>query len=89
MYIFRDRGVLIDVYKADDKIVTSGATLLADISLRRTYRAIDSVATGEYLLYSVVLGIRSENAKIRYSPCFSVVVLLVHVNPDGFRLAYN
>ena len=42
MYIFRGRGVFIDVYKANDKIVTS----LADIDLRRTYRAIDSVATG-------------------------------------------
>ena len=50
MYIFRGRGVFIDVYKADDKVVTSGATSLADIDLRRTYRAIDSVAT----LYSVV-----------------------------------
>ena len=46
MYIFRGRGVFIDVYEADDKIATSGATLLADIDLRRTYRAIDSVATG-------------------------------------------
>ena len=46
MYILRGRGVCIDVYKADDKIATSGATSLADIDLRRTYRAIDSVATG-------------------------------------------
>ena len=46
MYIFRGRGVFIDVYKADDKIAISGATLLADIDLRRTYRVIDSVATG-------------------------------------------
>ena len=46
VYIFRGRGVFIDVYKADDKIATSGATSLADIDLRRTYRAIDSVATG-------------------------------------------
>ena len=46
MYIFRDRGVFIDVYKADDKIGPSGATSLADIYLRRTYRAINSVATG-------------------------------------------
>ena len=46
MYIFRGRGVFIDVYKADDKIVTSGVTSLADIDLRGTYRAIDSVATG-------------------------------------------
>ena len=46
VYIFRGRGVFIDVYKADDKIATSGATSLADIDLRRTYRAIDCVATG-------------------------------------------
>ena len=50
MYIFRGRGVFIDVYKTDDQIVTSGATSLADIDLRTTYRAIDNVAT----LYSVV-----------------------------------
>ena len=46
VYIFRFRGVFIDIYKADDKIVTSGVTLLAEINLRRTYRAMDSVATG-------------------------------------------
>ena len=36
----------IDVYEGDDKIVTFGATLLSDIELRETYRAIDSAATG-------------------------------------------
>ena len=46
VYIFRGRGVFIDVYKAGDKIATSGATSVADINLRKTYRAIDSVATG-------------------------------------------
>ena len=46
VYICRGRGVFIDVYKANDKIVTSDATSLADIDLRRIYRAIDSVATG-------------------------------------------
>ena len=47
VYIFRGRGVFIDVYKAADKIATSGTeSSLADIDLRRTYRAIDSVATG-------------------------------------------
>ena len=46
MYIFKGRGVFIDVYKADDKIVTSDVMSLADIDLWRTYRAIDSVATG-------------------------------------------
>ena len=46
VYIFKIRGAFIDVYKADNKIVTSGATSLADINQRRTYRAIDSVSTG-------------------------------------------
>ena len=46
VYIFKDRSVFIDVYKADVKIATSGATSLADIDLQRTYKAIDSVATG-------------------------------------------
>ena len=46
VYIFKGRGVFIDVYKADDKIATSGATPLADIDLRRTVRATDSVAAG-------------------------------------------
>ena len=46
MYIFRGRGVFIDVYKVNDKIATSGAKSLAGIDLRRIYRAIDSVATG-------------------------------------------
>ena len=46
VYIFRGRGVFIDVYKADDEIATSGVPSLADIDLRRTYKAIDSVATG-------------------------------------------
>ena len=46
MYIFKGRGVFINVYKADDEIATSEATSLADIDLRRTYRAIDCVATG-------------------------------------------
>ena len=48
-YIFRGRGVFIDVYKTNAKIVTSGARSLADINLRRTYRAIDCVATGRTL----------------------------------------
>ena len=46
VYIFRDRGVFIDAYEADDKLATSGATSLAEIYLRRIYKAIDSVATG-------------------------------------------
>ena len=46
MYIFEGRGVFIDVYKAEDNFVTSGANLLSDLDLQETYRAIDSVATG-------------------------------------------
>ena len=46
VYIFRGRGVFIDAYIADNKIAISKATSLADIDLRRTYRATDSVATG-------------------------------------------
>ena len=38
--------VYIDVYKSDDNFVTSGATLLSDLDLQETYKAIDSVATG-------------------------------------------
>ena len=54
VYTFKGRDVFIDVYKANDKIATSGETSLADIDLQRTYRAIDSVAYWlEYLLYSV------------------------------------
>ena len=61
MYIFKDRGVFINVYKADDNIVTSGATSLADINLWRTYRAIDSVATGR--IPSLFCDISKNNAK--------------------------
>ena len=46
VYIFRGRDVIIDVYKADDKVATSGATSVADIDLQKTYRATDNVATG-------------------------------------------
>ena len=46
MYIFKGRGVFINVYKADGTVVTSGTTLLSDLDLQETYRAIDSVATG-------------------------------------------
>ena len=46
MYIFRGRGVFIDVYKGNDNFVTSCATSLSDLDLQETYRAIDSVATG-------------------------------------------
>ena len=45
VFIASGKGVFIDVYKADDKIASSGALSQADIDLRRTYRAIDSVAT--------------------------------------------
>ena len=53
MYIFRGRDVFNDVYNADDKIATAGSASLADIDLRRTYRAIDSVATGQNTIPSL------------------------------------
>ena len=43
---FSEAEVYIDVYKADENFVTSGATLLSDLYLQETYRAIASVATG-------------------------------------------
>ena len=46
--------LFINVYKADDNFVTSGAKLLSDLYLQETYRAIDSVALVEYLLYPVL-----------------------------------
>ena len=38
--------MFIDVYKGEGNFVTSGATLLSDLDLLETYRALDSVATG-------------------------------------------
>ena len=38
-------GLFIDVYKAEDKIVTSGVTSLSDLDLRGTYIQSNSVAT--------------------------------------------
>ena len=62
VYIFRDRGVFIDVYKADDKIATSGTTSLADIDLRRTYIKQWTVSLlVEYLLYSVPISTKSNH----------------------------
>ena len=54
VYIFKSRGVLIDVYKANDKIATSGAMLLTGIDLQKTYKAINSVATGRIPSLSVI-----------------------------------
>ena len=43
---FSKAEVCIGVYKGDENFVTSGATLLSDLDLQETYRAIESVATG-------------------------------------------
>ena len=45
----------IDVYKGDGNFATSGATLLSDLDLKETYRAIDSVATGSMPFLSCAL----------------------------------
>ena len=71
MYIFRGRGVFIDVYKADNKIASSGATSLADIDLRRTYRAIDSVATGRIPSLSCGLKQLKNVDWFAPNPCFA------------------
>ena len=46
VYAFKGGGVFIDLYESDENFVTSGATLLSDLDLQETYKAIDSVATG-------------------------------------------
>ena len=46
--------LFIDVYKSDNKIATSGATLLSGLDLHRTYRAIDSVATGRINIFFIL-----------------------------------
>ena len=35
----------IDVYEGDNNFVTSSATLLSDLDLQKTYKAINGVAT--------------------------------------------
>ena len=57
--------LFIDVYKADDKIATSGASQLTDLDMQRTYKAIDSVATGSvffFLLLLLLLNVYSREA---------------------------
>ena len=44
---FSEAEVYIDVYKDDDNFASSGATLLSDLDLQESYKAIDSVATGK------------------------------------------
>ena len=62
MYIFRGRGVFIDVYQGYDNFATSGATLLPDLDFaKKTYKAIDSVATGRIPSLSCDNSISSQN----------------------------
>ena len=69
MYIFKGRGVFIDVYRADDKTATSGAMSLAYIDLRRTYRAIDSVATGRMPSLFCATGLSFAQPSCCEAPC--------------------
>ena len=46
---------LLTFIKPMTNLPTYGATSLADIDLRRTYKAIDCVATGRMSLYSVLI----------------------------------
>ena len=43
---FSEAEVYIDAYKGYENFVTSGATVMSDLDLQETYRAIDRVATG-------------------------------------------
>ena len=66
---FSDAEVYIDVYEGDDNFVTSGATLLSDLKLQETYRAIASVATGRILsLFEIhtirIISLRRDNSMI-------------------------
>ena len=61
MYIFRGRGVFIDVYKGYDNFATSGATLLPDLDFAKKHKAIDSVATGTIPSLSCDNSISSQN----------------------------
>ena len=60
----------IDVYKGEDNFVTSGATLLSDLDLQETYKAINSVATGRVpslfcaYRYMVILAIDVHNTDL-------------------------
>ena len=77
VYIFRGRGVFIDVYKTDDKIATSDATSLADIDLWRAYRAIDNVATGRIPSLFCAIGVFSRNS---FSEDVPIRILILMVN---------
>ena len=54
----------INVYKGDDNFVTSGATLLSDLDLQETYKAIDSVATGRIPSLFCALVLKKADYKI-------------------------
>ena len=81
--------LFIDVYKADNKIDTSGSTSLGDLDLQRT---IDRVATGrlpslpcgEYLYHLQImqksLGFRA--AQFYWSVIFNVIIFLTMVTTD-------
>ena len=83
---WRDRCVFIDVYKPDDKLVTSGSTSLAGIGLRRTYRAIDSVATGripslscDTSTHTIKLGGPNIRQSLTHSEKITQVVITFHL----------
>ena len=62
--------VYIYVYKSDDNFATSDATLLSDLDLQETYRAIDSVATGRIPSLFCVLGMFRGNNVLNWLKCF-------------------
>ena len=57
----------IDIYKDDDNFAISGATLLSDLDLQETYRAIYSVATGR--IPSLFCAFRMHTSSINLMQC--------------------
>ena len=73
-------------YKADNKIATSGATSRAGLDLRRTYRAIDSVATGripslscDTSTHTIKLGGPNIRQSLTHSEKITQVVITFHL----------
>ena len=77
----------INAYNGDDNFATSGATLLSDLDLQESYKAIDSVATGRIpslfcgisVVYRVELVKTTPNCKIS-NICFNASVFYSECN---------
>ena len=59
----------IDVYKGDDNFATSDATVLSDLDLQETYKAIDSVATGRIPSLFCVITVTEYCNQLEHDQC--------------------